>query len=225
MLKQIFPISGINSNILKDGEMYHVQTEVLPNKKMVLTQIFKNGTIIHSDFVSFKKHYDELININPVKLKNGIQSLVKILHQRGLRWLKDNNTQNTILDETAKIFRNWISRTLENLKSDYVKGEIEVFMHNSKHENILNINQNKEVVPGSFMIYLVSAFQHMTRDLNIRPFFSSLETKEDNIILVSPHHFLTGIFKFEKVFPMGLAKLEIKRYYSILNELLKTKKE
>ncbi len=217
----IFPIPGINSNVLKEGTIFHVQTEVITSKKIILTQIFHRGTIIYSDFVSFKKHYEELINSDPRKLKRGIVTLVKMLHQKSMNYLK-NLAGNQNEYNLKKIFMDWLKKTYLSMKNDYDEMDFSIYFYDEKSHSLTPISgPGRDTDHPVNLIKTATIFvQKASNTFNKRPFLFSLETRDTRLFFVLPRHNTGGIFNFGRNFSFGLAKLEIKRYLSILENLL-----
>ncbi len=213
---KIFPIPGINSNVIKGTKMFHIQTEVIPGKKLVLTQIYDRGKIIYSDFISFKKHYEELITTNPLKLRDGIKKLVKLLHQKGLKYLKDLSLEEEINSRT--FFLKWLQKTYDSIKNDYSDAQLSIFFYDENTKIISPIYTNIKSDTSSHIAMTTAVLvEKVTKRFSIRPLLTSLETNNSRLFLVSPKELFSGIFSFDKNFSLGLAKLEIKRYLPLIS--------
>ncbi len=213
----IFPIPGINENLNLNNRFYHIQTEVLPNKLIVSTHIYHKGEIIYSDFVSFKKFYNDETITNE-NLKRGIIKLVKILHQKSLKWLKDENNKSGYDNRNEKLFIEWLIKVAENISKEY-SHEIKV-CHKNKSKVMKRINftetQNKErEIVESFLENLITL---STSILKNKVKYSFFETNLNKYLFII-HRDNVGIFKFYKNFPTGIVTLELNRYLPLIENL------
>jgi hypothetical protein len=71
------PAMGLNSNPSRDGVEYHVQTEDLPLKSKIRTQIFVDGGV-----VIFTDHYEYREHLDKVDLGIRLIKVMRACHQR-----------------------------------------------------------------------------------------------------------------------------------------------
>ncbi len=229
MKESIFPIPGINSNIKYGDVMFHVQTEVIQVKKLVTTHIYTGGEIVHADFASFKKHYDSLIDSDPQKLRAGLVKLVKLMHQKGLTWLKDN--YNPEKRETSKdtglkcsmkpLVQEWLMATTKNLKEDFPDLDIVALTYNTVEMKLESISDdsNQDAIDDSVFITLSTIVQnHIPKLFNMPTRLAYIETDRRKIFIIPLNQKLSGIMIFNNDQPTGLLKMEIKRYTPLLEQ-------
>ncbi len=239
----IFPIQGINSNINYDGITYHIQTEVLTGKLIVLTQIFLYGNIIHTEFLSFKKYYNSLIADDPIKLKRGIEQLVHILHEKGLKWLKDYKEKDLYHfknlncgqqlseiceDRDKSVLYNWLKSTIENFSSDYPEITMDGFICHCFEKQYFSIHQNSNMVlSGSELEILLRSINILINDLSPKVINEGIldilffEIKGYKIfVYMFQSDELVVIISDQKA-PTGLLKMELERYLEVLKNVIK----
>lgn len=238
--KTIFPIPGINSNIKKGDKIYHIQTEVMPRRLLVTTQVFVGGNIIHTEFASFKKHYDALIDKNPVKLKNGIKQMVQLLHKKGLYWLKELDIGEEIEtgDKTAPaqqhsqpcqikpILVDWLTATIENFSVDYPDISLNGFTYNfvdkqyfpiSRKSQELLDNQNLKALLETMALFVHTLVPSMMNGETMEKIF--LETENYKIFTYAYQNKATAVIITDQTSPTGLIKMELERYLEALHTI------
>ena len=238
--KKIFPIPGINSNIKRGDKIYHIQTEVMPGRLLVTTQIYVGGNIIHTEFASFKKHYDALIDKNPVKLKNGIKQMVQLLHQKGLYWLKelDLSEERKTGDKTATtqqhsqicqikpILDDWLTATIENFSVDYPDISLNGFTYNTVDKQYFPVSQKSKdllekqdlkTILETMALFVHKIVPTMMDGETMEKIF--LETENYKIFTYPYQNKATAIIITDQHNPTGLIKMELERYLEALHTI------
>ncbi len=216
--RDIGRIGGLNSNIEHKGKIYHVQTEVLPTKKVVVTNVFDKGDIIYTDFASFKKFYED-ISISDTRLVSGVRKLVALLHNRAFVWIRNKKES-----EVESLFLSWVRKTANNLKSDYGSHIRGVIFYDFLKRSFLSVSENLNLVWDnkvleSFMVYF-NRFLKLISTGEVS--FTTVDYEEQNLIMLGYKKDFAGIFMFEKTFPIELAKVELKRFLHVFNKCNET---
>ncbi len=229
---KIFPIPGINSNIMYGDEMFHIQTEVITSRKIVTTHIYSGGEIIHADFASFKKHYENLVTSEPEKLRIGITKLVKLMHQKGLKWLKENFT---VTKEKVRpictlkpLVEQWIISTIRNLKEDFPKINISAFVYNSIESKLENIKDEIKIPDygdETIIVTLTLIVQtHIPNLFKTPTRLAYMETSQRKIFVIPLNSNVSGLIILDNNYPTGLIRMELKRYIPLLEKFQKPMK-
>ena len=71
------PAMGLNSNLSRDGVEYHVQTEDLPSKSKITTQVFVDGGV-----VVFTDNYDYSEHLGNTDLSSRLIKVMRACHQK-----------------------------------------------------------------------------------------------------------------------------------------------
>ncbi len=219
-IKELANIKGFNTNIEKDGKILHVQTEVLPKRKLVFTQIYDKGNIVYSDFISFQKFYDDLIDKDPDRLISGVNKLVQLSHQKGIRFL--NEQKERIGLDSEKIFVQWLEKTTEGIRGDFPVSQISAFYFDREKSVLIPVNEeNKLEISDIFLAKLKNYdvfIRNISRETKEKAIFTFFERDGFLFFMVFYKNNYSGIFVFGKDFPPGLAKYELKRYLTVLDK-------
>jgi len=71
------PAMGLNSNLSRDGVEYYVQTEDLPSKSKITTQVFVDGGV-----VVYTDHYDYSGHLGSTDLSSCLIKVMRACHQK-----------------------------------------------------------------------------------------------------------------------------------------------
>ncbi len=208
--KKLIKVEGFNSNLKIGDSFYHIQTEILPHRKVVISQIYHKGEIIHSTIFSFKKQYEEISDLK--RLNSGLEKLIHLAHKQSEEFIKSKAKTSPY-----NSFKQWVSETCKNLENEFERSFINLTFDPDQGWNIFYRKENIKERELTEYKEILPPYLEIGKQLHL-PATIKMKTEEKNLfIVISKLNILTA-FIFKHTVEFGFINLEMERYFEILKK-------